>query len=66
MFIRGTRPLFSLLSMPALTTPACKRFFGMIDKRGVVRRVYKNVEYQKENNGYSVSLDTKPLKTPKV
>ena len=38
----------------------------MVDKRGVVRRVYRNVEYQKELNGYSVLLDNKYLKTPKV
>ena len=66
MFVRGTRPLYSLLNTPSLSSPACKRFFGMIDKRGVVRRVYKNVEYKRESNGYSVSLDKKPLKTPKV
>ena len=38
----------------------------MVGKRGVVRRVYENVEFSKVSDGYTVLLDSKPLKTPKV
>ena len=38
----------------------------MVGKRGVVRRVYESVEFSKVPSGYTVLLDSKPLKTPKV
>ncbi|KAI6645864.1 ATP synthase mitochondrial F1 complex assembly factor 2-like [Oopsacas minuta] len=65
MLLRRTSSILSILSTPSLTSPASRRLYGMIDKRGVVKRVYRNVEYSKGNDGYSVLLDGKPLKTPK-
>ena len=38
----------------------------MVDKRGVMKRMYRDVEYKKEPCGYSILLDNRPLNTPKV
>ena len=53
-------------TLSILVSSAARRSYGMVGKRGVVRRVYETVEFSKVSDGYTVLLDSKPLKTPKV